>query len=793
MLIRYVRRLVNRLGRRSVKVLAKGTAPRLLPRFEVLEDRTLLDAVHWLNPVSGNWNTASNWENSHIPVIGDTAIIDATGPNYTVTLDINATVDGFTLNSANASFTTSIFSRTFTVNGPATLSAGTVFWVSSTWAGTGTLTNGAAGTLVVEGSCTLSAPFSNAAGATLRVLTTRPFPVCVLTVAQGFSNAGAIELENGHQVAALTVSAGVLTNTGTISALAGVCGLTAQLDNQGTLTVPQSLHLNLRGASSNSGTINASGDLSLFSASDGATLDNIGTIAIASGRMLRDTTVPLAATTFTGGTLISGTYNLTGTFQFPNAAIAAITTNAATIVLNGPNSRIINPSGGNALANFATNNGTFTILNGRNFTTAGNWSNSGSLTVGAESTLTVNGTFTQTPSGSLTVQLGGTAPGQFSQVVVTSLAMLDGTLNVTEVGAFTPAAGDTFQVMSFGSRSNDFATKTGFQLGGGLFLREDLTSGVTLQAFQAQLLFQQQPSDTNAGQLITPAVRVAIVDPSTGIPIAFDNSDMVTLSLNGCGTLMGTLTQMVNGGVATFGDLSINQAGAGYTLNANSTGLSQITSAVFAINPAAADHLLFVQQPTDTTAGQPIIPAVTVEILDQFNNVLTNDNSDTITLSLNGVGTLNGTLTQMVSSGVATFGDLSINQAGTGYMLNANSTGIAQITSNAFAITAAAADHLLFLQQPTDTAAGQTISPVVVQVVDQFGNVVTNYSGAVTLSLNDNPMTGATLRGTLTVTVVNGLATFSDLSIDLAGTGYTLHAAIGGGLPDIDSDPFNIT
>jgi hypothetical protein len=67
--------------------------------------------------------------------------------------------------------------------------------------------------------------------------------------------------------------------------------------------------------------------------------------------------------------------------------------------------------------------------------------------------------------------------------------------------------------MSFGSRSNDFATKTGFSLGGGLYLREDLTTGVTLQAFQAQLLFVQQPTDTTAGQPISPGVTVAIGRP----------------------------------------------------------------------------------------------------------------------------------------------------------------------------------------------------------------------------------------------------------------------------------------
>jgi hypothetical protein len=61
----------------------------------------------------------------------------------------------------------------------------------------------------------------------------------------------------------------------------------------------------------------------------------------------------------------------------------------------------------------------------------------------------------------------------------------------------------------------------------------------------------------------------------------------------------------------------------------------------------------------------------------------------------------------------------------------------------------------------------------------------------ITLSISTNP-SGGTLSGTLTLTVVNGVATFSDLSIDLAGMGYTLHASVGGGLPDLDSNPFNI-
>jgi hypothetical protein len=118
-------------------------------------------------------------------------------------------------------------------------------------------------------------------------------------------------------------------------------------------------------------------------------------------------------------------------------------------------------------------------------------------------------------------------------------------------------------------------------------------------------------------------------------------------------------------------------------------------------------------------------------------------------------------------------------------------TGITGMTS--FVITPAAADHLVFLQPPTDTAAGQTINPVSVAIVDLYGNVETaDNTDVVTLSLSTNPG-GGTLSGTLMLTVVNGVATFGDLSIDMPGMGYTLHATVGGGLPDIDSGPFNIT
>lgn len=90
----------------------------------------------------------------------------------------------------------------------------------------------------------------------------------------------------------------------------------------------------------------------------------------------------------------------------------------------------------------------------------------------------------------------------------------------------------------------------------------------------------------------------------------------------------------------------------------------------------------------------------------------------------------------------------------------------------------AGAVSLAFNQQPSAANAGVALAPAVtVAVRDGLQHPVVSgqHSYAITISLGNNP-TGATLSGTTTVTSANGVATFSDLSIDRAGTGYTLVA-----------------
>ena len=111
----------------------------------------------------------------------------------------------------------------------------------------------------------------------------------------------------------------------------------------------------------------------------------------------------------------------------------------------------------------------------------------------------------------------------------------------------------------------------------------------------------------------------------------------------------------------------------------------------------------------------------------------------------------------------------------------------------AFTATAVAATptKLVFTRPPQVTAAGVNFSPSVqVSIQDAGGNTVTSASNPVTLAIGANPA-GGTLSGTLTVSAVNGVASFSNVSIDNPGSGYTLVAAADG-LTSAESPAFDI-
>ena len=96
-------------------------------------------------------------------------------------------------------------------------------------------------------------------------------------------------------------------------------------------------------------------------------------------------------------------------------------------------------------------------------------------------------------------------------------------------------------------------------------------------------------------------------------------------------------------------------------------------------------------------------------------------------------------------------------------------------------------DYLHFIQQPTITPAGQIISPnIEVEAISQTSNTVdTTYDGPITITLGSGA--GTSIIGTTTVDAVNGIATFTGLSINQLGD-YTIFATANGLVPVQSSD-----
>jgi Flp pilus assembly pilin Flp len=312
----------------------------------------------------------------------------------------------------------------------------------------------------------------------------------------------------------------------------------------------------------------------------------------------------------------------------------------------------------------------------------------------------------------------------------------------------------------------------------------------------AKVGFTAQPSTVTSCTSMTPAVQVAIQD-AAGNTVTGSTASVSLSIAAGTGTAGATLSGggpvAASSGIASFTNVFIDKTGTGYQLTASSAGLTSATSTAFNITVGSANQLAFIAQPSDTTAGVSI-NSIQVAVEDSCGNVVT---SSTVSITMGfgnnpASGTLSGTKTQNAISGVATFSNLSINKSGTGYTLTASSTGLSTATSTGFNITAAAPSSLVFTTGPSNVAAGAAINPAMrVTVLDAFGNVVTSSSASVTMSIGANPG-GAALSGTSTVNAAGGVATFSNLSLNKVGTGYTLVAA-SPGLPNVTSGTFNVT
>src|SRR5207249_2834753 len=209
------------------------------------------------------------------------------------------------------------------------------------------------------------------------------------------------------------------------------------------------------------------------------------------------------------------------------------------------------------------------------------------------------------------------------------------------------------------------------------------------------------------------------------------------VKLTSTGTLVGaplTTPAFTNGVLNNQSVIITNTGNFTITATDNSGSTSATgTSNSFQVNPGAAAKLALTGSTANLASGST--RTLTATIQDTAGNTITTGADSTLSVTFAktniGGGSVTGLSSSTAVAGVATL-TVTGNVAGS-VTITASATGsggaLAAGTGNpiAFNIVAGIASKLAFVQQPTTTTAGQTISPAVtVQIQDANGNLTTS-------------------------------------------------------------------
>ena len=309
-------------------------------------------------------------------------------------------------------------------------------------------------------------------------------------------NGGTLNLNNGtfnQDGGTLSVASALNLGTGTFNANGGDVNGTVKLTNSGLNYTTSSVggtatfeKWGRQGGNTHSGdipathtmSIRSSGDYSYVTAADGFT--NYGTILFEAPDSTWSLILTVATGTLTNVGEITfgprgsawaeidadldnfGDFNVTSSWArfdktngtFRNYGTMNFVDGWWMTVANG--SSLVNMPGGTIRGTGAAVSGGAVLNNG------------GILSPGLSTgTITIDDTLFQSSTAIIALELAGLA--DFDKLIVQGTANLGGTLQAATVGGYTPLDGDTFRVMTFGSKTGDFET-TRLDLGNGFFL-----------------------------------------------------------------------------------------------------------------------------------------------------------------------------------------------------------------------------------------------------------------------------------------------------------------------------------
>jgi hypothetical protein len=315
-------------------------------------------------------------------------------------------------------------------------------------------------------------------------------------------------------------------------------------------------------------------------------------------------------------------------------------------------------------------------------------------------------------------------------------------------------------------------------------------------------------------------IHIEILDQD-GFVVMYAN-DSVTLSIhnnNGTDTLVGTTTVNAVNGIANFSNISINSTVFGLRIDASYDTHVATSTPIDVFNiyrggsgngtafsysegklngPQVVSQVVFTTLPPEWILPSHGFP-IQVELRDIYGGVVLSAN-DSVTLSIhNNISsdTLVGTTTVNAVNGIANFSNISINSTVFGLRIDASyDTHVATSTpidvfniyrggsgnGTAFSYSEGklngpqVVSQVVFTTLPPEWILPSHGFPIQVELRDIYGGVVLSANDSVTLSIHNN-ISSDTLVGTTRVNAVNGIANFSNISINRTVFGLRIDAS----------------
>ena len=238
-------------------------------------------------------------------------------------------------------------------------------------------------------------------------------------------------------------------------------------------------------------------------------------------------------------------------------------------------------------------------------------------------------------------------------------------------------------------------------------------------------------------------------------------------------------------GVATFSNLAlIGDPAATYTLqfyDPNNNLVRSSSTQGLRVTHSDPEYVSILQQPVGgNKTGSSLSTSPIVEVRDFDGNLVTALSQVTISAIVSsGGGNIASGFEASVVSGVASFQNLTLvalpgsaqtirfELAGS---LNSSSATVTSVNSDAISVTFADADRLRVSQQPSSTAVTAEVLAIqpIVEVLDRFNNLVTDYVGQVSVSVIGGRLVDGSdsTISSVSALVASGTASFTGLRLE---------------------------